>query len=394
MIYHVFNSSLISGPETLVMPAIANLNPNVMIILLREERIARDKQSHVEIYMKDLGLQFQVVDVSSRFDKKAILELKQLLERAGKKLEVAHAHDVKASFYLYMASRSLRDRPFAIVSTHHGVDGRAGLMNRAYEMFYSYLILPRYDLVLCVCSQDRESLIERGLDEKKVKVHLNGVTRVRISAPARSSRRKMIHEAWGLQGDTEDVCILGVAARLEPEKRPFEFLRVAETMSQLDPKFHFKILIFGRGSLESQLRAETQRRGLQGKVLWMGYRSGLGDEFAGFDLLLSLSKAEGLPINLLEAGWAGTPVFATAVNGVKDLISSEALGELIHRDEETPVIARKLIHFSKNRSELERKGNSFQNHVVEKFSQEVWLNNLLKFYKELSAEDSKTEIGL
>ncbi len=58
----------------------------------------------------------------------------------------------------------------------------------------------------------------------------------------------------------------------------------------------------------------------------MGYRDDVGRELAGLDLVLSFSKAEGLPINLIEAGWAGTPVMSMLVGGVKDLIPGDSFG--------------------------------------------------------------------
>ena len=51
MIFHIFNSSLISGPETLVLPALVKFPQPVQILLLREKRIAAAKQNHVEDYL-------------------------------------------------------------------------------------------------------------------------------------------------------------------------------------------------------------------------------------------------------------------------------------------------------------------------------------------------------
>ena len=58
--------------------------------------------------------------------------------------------------------------------------------------------------------------------------------------------------------------------------------------------------------LEKSLQESAPRAGLEKRLVWMGYRKNVGAELAGLDLLLSFSKAEGLPINLIEAGWAAT----------------------------------------------------------------------------------------
>ena len=55
-ILHVFNSSLISGPETLVMPALARSGWPVHILLLRESRVSDEKQKHVDDHPLSLSV--------------------------------------------------------------------------------------------------------------------------------------------------------------------------------------------------------------------------------------------------------------------------------------------------------------------------------------------------
>lgn len=379
MIYHIFNSSLISGPETLAMPALAEIKDRAQIIWLREDRISDEKQKHVTSYMESYGLTYHTIHVKSRLDKQAVAELKTLLESTPD-LEVVHAHDVKPSFYLLKASEQIQNRTFQTMSTHHGVCSRFGLKIRLYEQYYSRFILPKLDRTLTVCSSDRKVLINRGLKASQVTTHLNGVTRTHIAENDRPSMQKKIREAWGLNV-SDDTFVFGIAARLEVEKRLSLLLDVAHELKTSYPNFKFVILIFGRGSLEQELKEKTKMLRLENEILWQGYRSHLGQEFAGFDGLLSLSKAEGLPINLIEAGWAATPVFATNVNGVGDLISSAELGTLVTVNENVKTIAAKLVGFAASKEKLAQMGLNFQAHVEKHFSQAEWLKSLLEIYK-------------
>lgn len=382
MIFHIFNSSLISGPETLVMPALVKFPQPVQILLLREKRIASDKQTHVEDYLKKLGLRWQVIEVESRLDQQAVNRLAEVLRAAGPECEVAHAHDVKASYYLLKAARQIKSRSFFLVSTHHGIRARSGAVVKLYELFYTYFILPFYDLVLTVCSEDRTRLLRRGLPASLVQVHLNGVTRPEVTPAQRASVQKQIRQAWGVTEEA-GLSILGVVARLEAEKRHGLMLQVLQRAVQLEPQARFVVLCFGRGSLVEELQQQTQALGLQKRVLWQQYRSGLGDELAGFDAVLSFSRAEGLPINLIEAGWAGTPIFAAAVDGVKDLVSAPELGDLFAANDSVDHIARQFLNFLKSPEQMQSKGQNFQQHVKLHFSQEVWLQNLQQIYTNL-----------
>lgn len=382
LIFQIFNSSLISGPETLVFPALVELKDLVKVILLKETRIAEEKQKHVLEYLNSLGLAYHVISIRSQFDRKSIQELAKLLENQ-QNLEIAHSHDVKASFYLLQASQKIKNRKFKMISTHHGVHARSGIRNILYEKFYTRFVLPNFDKTLVVCSSDKNILLQRGLSNEQVDIHLNGVTRKHISTENRLQMQKIIRKSWGVEPQNEQF-IFGVVARLESEKRHHHLLKVIKHVTELAPQFNFQVLCFGRGSLQDSLIKKTEDLQLEKYISWMGYRSRLGEEFAGFDAIISLSQAEGLPINLIESGWAGTPVFATKVDGVPDLISKKEFGALVESDEKPKVIAQKLIEFASSLNALEAKGLAFQEHVERNFSQKMWLLKLIEIYKALN----------
>src|SRR4051812_11787212 len=119
MIIHLFNSSSISGPERLVLPALASAREHFVIINLREERLKRLRESDpLEHYAKSLRLDYGDVRVCSLWDDVAIGDLRVLLDRLNP--DLIHAHDAKASTYLLYARQGGSIR-CPIVSTHHGV---------------------------------------------------------------------------------------------------------------------------------------------------------------------------------------------------------------------------------------------------------------------------------
>lgn len=298
-------------------------------------------------------------------------------------LRVAHAHDVKASFYLLKATEKIVDRQFYIVSTHHGVYARSGFIVRLYELYYSHFLLPRFDRVLVVCTEDKKRLLQRGLSDQLVEVHLNGVTRAEISLPQRSAQQKNIRQQWNLPL-AENSLILGVVARLDAEKRHSYIMQVIAALKKIKPdSLNVQVVCFGRGALEEKLRQQAIQLGLEKEMIWAGYRLGLGEQLSGFDVLLSLSQAEGLPINMIEAGWAGTPVFASAVDGVKDLVTDNKMGQLISSSMKPELAAQKLLEFLIDKQELENTGYRFQQNVKQNFSQEKWLSRLQEIYQQL-----------
>jgi glycosyltransferase involved in cell wall biosynthesis len=380
MIIHVFNSSVVSGPETLVIPALRRLSGPVQVAFLSETRRGADAQKPLA-YARELGLDCFEVTVRSRIDSRAIRELRREFRQRG--ATIVHAHHIKAATYSWFAS--LPSRSWKLVTTHHGVGGTGAKLG-AYERFYSGFVMKKFDRALTVCSSDRRILIDRGFPAGKIEVHLNGVDRPLVLSGDRPAAQKRIREDWRLheRGIPGDGPILGIVARLDPEKNHRFALDCFGKLQSLAPSLPWRVLCFGSGRLETALREQTRELQLENRVHWMGYRAGLGAEFAGLDLLLSFSTYEGLPINMLEAGWAATPIFSTPLGGVLDLVRPGVDGELLPANCSPESAARQLLHALENLSKLRTIGDSLQERVSTRFTEKVWVSKLEAIYLDVT----------
>lgn len=385
MVVHIFNSSVVSGPETLAIPALARLGEPVSIIFLTETRMEEARNQGPIRYAQSFGHATHEVRVRGRWDPEAFRKLRGLLDQIDPK--VVHAHDVKASTYLLKAARSGRPLGAMLVSTHHGAAARKGLI-RLYEEFYVRMILPRFDAVLCVCESDRKSLIRRGLSPQKVHVHLNGVDRPKIPLDQRERIQSEIREHWKQACPalrdlrrSERMVLLGAVSRLSSEKRHDRMLRVLAWIRANRPDLPVVLLCFGTGAEEARLRELARELDLESAVFWMGYSKTISQEMAGFDLLLSLSDGEGIPISLIEAGWAATPVFSTRVGGIPDLIPNEEFGALFDKRLDDAQIGGKLAEWIEDQAGLQRVGAAFQQRIERSFSEASWLQQLRGFYE-------------
>ena len=388
MIIHLFNSSSVSGPEKLVLPALASARTPCVIVNLLEYRIPRLRElDPLRDYARALNLDYHAIPVRSRWDHQAMGELHQLLRRLNP--DLVHAHAIKASIYLLQTRRKSEHPGIPIVSTHHGVRGLPDWKVRLYEFLYRRHVLKHFDRALAVSHDDYKFLLNSGLGKDRLRLHLNGIDGRRVDPEHRSEEARKARALW-LPRDMDGYrpFLFGVVARLSPEKDYDRLLRVLSELSQMSCRRDWKCLIFGSGALENILRRQAARLGLEKRILWMGYRKDVACELAGLDLVVSLSIAEGLPINLIEAGWAGTPVMATVVGGVKDLIPDESYGVRVRPDEPPAETARRMQRFlsEEGQAELNVQGRRFQERVMKEFTQETWKRRLSEIYAELNVE--------
>ena len=90
------------------------------------------------------------------------------------------------------------------------------------------------------------------------------------------------------------------------------------------------LVIVGRGPDEERLRQMARRLGIEHRVIFTGT---LGPEelrtwYQAADALILMSKREGMPNVILESLACGTPVLASDVGGIPELLSAAEAGEI------------------------------------------------------------------
>lgn len=138
--------------------------------------------------------------------------------------------------------------------------------------------------------------------------------------------------------------IVGFIGRLDEEKNVRTLLRVAELLPD-----HIKFRFIGDGPLRSELErcADSERISFTG---WVDHDDVPSELNKLRLLILPSSPTEGLPTTILESLACGTPVFATPVSGVPDVVQHRKTGFLIRSmepaeiaDDISSIISRKDI---------------------------------------------------
>ncbi len=82
------------------------------------------------------------------------------------------------------------------------------------------------------------------------------------------------------------------------------------------------LVLAGDGPLRERLQRQCEQLGIDASVRFLGYSRDVPDLVQAADLLVLPSLAEGLPVTLMDAMFAGVAIVATAVGGVVDLLGT------------------------------------------------------------------------
>jgi glycosyltransferase involved in cell wall biosynthesis len=93
------------------------------------------------------------------------------------------------------------------------------------------------------------------------------------------------------------------------------------------------LVLVGDGPRRGNLEAEARALGVADRVVFAGNRSDARDILGAADAAVFSSRAEGLPLALLEALHAGRPIVATSVRGLRDVLTHEQTALLVGPDD-------------------------------------------------------------
>lgn len=213
--------------------------------------------------------------------------------------------------------------------------------------------------------------IHLGLDPSRVTVIPNGVEMGDASslAPARVRQEFRIAPAAPL---------LGTIGRLHPQKGVDVLLRALSALPREFPDL--KTLIVGEGPARPELERLAAQLGVSQKVIFTGLRRDIPDILAALDLLVLPSRWEGMPNVVLEAMAAGTPVVATAVGAVPELVIDGETGLLVPPEDPAALAQclRRLLSDAPLRARLAAAGRA---RVEKEFSLEKMLQRTQELYE-------------
>lgn len=176
--------------------------------------------------------------------------------------------------------------------------------------------------IVAVSMALKEAMIRIGIDADKIKVIANGVDPNRFYPIDRDAARSELD----IQGESQVIVSVGA---LVPAKS--QALLISAVAELKENRKGVLLYLIGDGPMRSALSEQIERLQLKDNVFIMGNRrnENLRLWFSAADISCLCSLREGMPNVVLESLACGTPVVATRVGGVPEVLASPELGVLV-----------------------------------------------------------------
>jgi glycosyltransferase involved in cell wall biosynthesis len=215
----------------------------------------------------------------------------------------------------------------------------------------------------------RELASDLGLADDAIAHIPNGVP-----CPRRGCRERVRREL-GLGASDTLALALG---SLYPVKGHRVLVDAVGTLAASHETLH--VAIAGRGGELEPLQAQARELGVANRLHMMGLRTDVPDLLAATDVFVMPSLNEGLPMALLEAMCAGTPVIASAVGAIPAALQHGELGRIVPPND--PIaLAAALADVLSDPADAGRVAARAQQHAQEEFSVERMVDRYVELYE-------------
>lgn len=318
-IFHIISGDLWAGAEAQVFQTLANLTTpfkdKTTVILFNDGQL--------KTRLDTSGVKTILIDEKESGPWAIIKKLSQLMRKYDPRIIHAHAYKehILGQLAIYLSGKSR-----AVFRTFHGITmvpknvsvlkKLKSVIIHSVERFF----LNREGISIIAVSKDLEEFLTRRFPKAHITQIYNSVKYAVDDHYNEITIRKQFNIG-------KDTLWIGTLARLVEVKNLPLLVEAAKYLKS--QKVDFVISIFGDGPLRQSLQEQIDTDNLKNHVRLEGFNPDIVPILHAFDIFTITSFHEGLPISLLEAMAAGTPVISTNVGGIAEVIVDGESGFLV-----------------------------------------------------------------
>jgi sugar transferase (PEP-CTERM/EpsH1 system associated) len=205
-----------------------------------------------------------------------------------------------------------------------------------------------------------------GIPAKKALLIQNGINTERFNVPKIESRQLRF----------------AIVARITPVKDHLNLLNAFALINQeIGREKMPELAIVGDGEQREKLEQYCDEKGLN-TVSFLGARDDIAQILSQTDVFVLSSIAEGIPMTILEAMSAKTPIVATRVGGIPEVVEEAKEGFLVDKSD-SAALAQGLLRYINQPELILEHGENARAKVLKNFNEKHMVHAYLQQYKAL-----------
>lgn len=257
---------------------------------------------------------------------KAYKQLKRIIET--EKYDIIHCHTPTGGVVTRLAARHARKNGTRVIYTAHGFHFFKGAPLINWLVYYPIeKVMARFTDTLITINEEDHNRAKKSFRTNVVYIAGVGLDEEKMNITMTATEKKKLRRALGLK---EDDFVMIYPAEISARKRQAWLIHSLNDLLSKYDDIH--LLLPGMDSLDGECQRLVKGLRLEKQVHFLGYRKDIPQLLRISNLAVSSSLQEGLPVNIMEALYAGLPVVATDCRGNSDLLRNISYCYIVPKD--------------------------------------------------------------
>lgn len=321
----------------------------------------------LEEELRELGVPVFILNFVIKYDIFSILRLSRFMLQ--EQIDIVHTSLYVSNTFGRIAA--ILARVPIIIAWEHGETAKQPSRHCKINR-----ILARFTNCIIACSKAvKEKIIAiEGIPGYKIRVIYNCVDLDKFNPLVDTSAIK------SQLGIKSDEILIGSVGRLDKVKGQEYLIEAMPQIIKVYPKI--KLLLVGKGSLESYLVSTISYLNIKDRVILTGYRRDIPKIMNALDIYICPSLNESLGVSIIEAMSLKKPVIATRVYGIPEVVVENQTGYLIP-PKDIDSIVKFVINLLADPEKMRQMGEAGFERVKARFSSGLIIKEIEALYKEL-----------
>lgn len=372
------------GPAIHVSSLAAGLEPRGYETTLVAGSLARGEDS-MAFLAERLDIPVRTIpelqrEVSPIDDARSVRRMREIIREL--RPHILHTHTAKAGAIARAAALvSGAARPAILVHTFHGhvLKGYFDPVRTAFFKEVERSLARVTDALVAVSPEVRDELVAAGIAPREK----FSVIRLGIPLEERLGDATAGLDYRRLYGISESAFVVGWVGRMTDVKDTDAVLEIVGAAR--DRGLEAVLVMVGDGPDRVRLEQLAHDIGIARSTFFVGYQPEVAGYYRLFDAFLLPSVNEGTPVSAIEALASGTPVVATRVGGVPDVVRDGEDGFLFEPGD-TDGAAERLALLASDATLRSALGASGRERVLRRYSVSRLVEDVDRLYRSLLSE--------